>query len=91
MTTIAKNPKVKIVNGNVKIVKIGLIAAFKIDHTNAASKAAIQLSTRKPDGKIIDKIKKVSIFVAKRTINRIKLSITYFFENVYHIDIVSFQ
>jgi hypothetical protein len=53
--------------------------AFNIDNTNAANKAAPQLSTLNPDGKIIDKSRKVSMFIAKRTINRIKFSITYNF------------
>lgn len=71
LTTMAKKPNVKIVNGNVKTVKIGLMIAFNIDNTNAANNAETQLSTRNPEVNIIDKTKKLNMFVANRTIKRI--------------------
>lgn len=40
-----KNPKVKIVKGNDKSVKIGLIKVFKIDKTKLAKRAVKKLST----------------------------------------------
>lgn len=52
LMTKVNNPKVRILIGNVKITKIGLITALAIPKIKATTSEVVKLSTRKPGTKV---------------------------------------